>query len=236
MPASFDSNSTRTGIANLPLHYGKAPPWLFQRMVKLAREIVIAIVSEFSPDEVLRRLSDPFWFQAFGCVLGYDWHSSGVTTTLCGAVKEGIQRDFDRWFIKELNGELTVNLAWYVFGDKGFQSAEKSDEASEGFGNVLHGVKILLNQRKQNRFGNVLQSQDRWQENFIIPLDFEGKGACQSCRKYPAEDGKDICLKCKREADLGGRLPKAKYVSFFKDAKSGDIPVLDYSVTIGVNP
>jgi hypothetical protein len=86
MPAS-----RRTGIANLPLHYGKAPRWLFQRMVPLAREITIAIVSEYGADEMLRRLSHPYWFQAFGCVLGFDWHSSGVTTTLCGALKEGIK-------------------------------------------------------------------------------------------------------------------------------------------------
>ncbi len=81
----------RTGIANLPLHYGKVPPWLFERMSRLAREIVLAIATEFGNGEVLRRLSDPFWFQAFGCVLGYDWHSSGVTTTVCGALKEGIR-------------------------------------------------------------------------------------------------------------------------------------------------
>jgi hypothetical protein len=83
--------SARTGIANLPLHGGKAPKWLFNRMVPLAREITIAIVSEYGPDEMLRRLSHPYWFQAFGCVLGFDWHSSGVTTTLCGALKEGIK-------------------------------------------------------------------------------------------------------------------------------------------------
>jgi len=82
---------SKTGVANLPLHYGKAPPWLFQRMVKLAREITIVIVSEFGPSEMLRRMSHPYWFQAFGCVLGFDWHSSGVTTTLCGALKEGIK-------------------------------------------------------------------------------------------------------------------------------------------------
>ncbi len=81
----------RSGIAQLPLHGGKAPAWLFTRMVQLAREISIHIVSEFGPDEMLRRLSDPFWFQAFGCVLGFDWHSSGVTTTVTGAVKEGIR-------------------------------------------------------------------------------------------------------------------------------------------------
>jgi hypothetical protein len=82
---------SHTGIANLPLHYGKAPRWLFDRMVKLAREITIVIVADFGAEEMLRRLSHPYWFQAFGCILGFDWHSSGVTTTLCGALKEGIK-------------------------------------------------------------------------------------------------------------------------------------------------
>ncbi|GAB4256296.1 DUF763 domain-containing protein [Deferrisoma sp.] len=80
----------RTGTAQLPLHGGRAPRWLFERMVRLAREIVRLLVEEHGPAEVLRRLSDPFWFQAFGCVLGFDWHSSGVTTTVCGAVKEAL--------------------------------------------------------------------------------------------------------------------------------------------------
>ena len=85
--------SRHTGFASLPLHGGKAPAWLFGRMVRLSREIVIYLASEYGAHEVLRRLSDPFWFQAFGCVLGFDWHSSGVTTTVCGAVKEGLQGD-----------------------------------------------------------------------------------------------------------------------------------------------
>ncbi len=81
----------RTGYAHLPLHGGRAPRWLFQRMVKLAREIACHVVADYGPGEMLRRLSDPYWFQAFGCVLGFDWHSSGVTTTACGALKEGIK-------------------------------------------------------------------------------------------------------------------------------------------------
>src|SRR3989442_11367434 len=84
-----------TGYASLPLHGGKAPAWLFGRMVRLSREIIIYLSSEFGTRDVLQRLSDPFWFQAFGCVLGFDWHSSGVTTTVCSAVKEGL-RDVDR--------------------------------------------------------------------------------------------------------------------------------------------
>ena len=80
----------RTGTADLPLHGGKAPKYLFDRMSKLAPAIVEALVLEKGPGFVLERLSDPFWFQAFGCVLGFDWHSSGVTTTVCGALKVGL--------------------------------------------------------------------------------------------------------------------------------------------------
>jgi len=81
----------KTGTADLPLHYGKAPAWLFQRMKKLAREITIFIISEFGPEEMLNKLADPCWFQSLGCVLGFDWHSSGLTTTVCGSLKEGIK-------------------------------------------------------------------------------------------------------------------------------------------------
>jgi hypothetical protein len=83
---------TRRRLAELPLHSGSAPPWLFKRMVDLAGAIGTLIVRDAGPDELLRRLSDPFWFQAFGCVLGFDWHSSGVTTTVCGALKEAARR------------------------------------------------------------------------------------------------------------------------------------------------
>ncbi len=87
----------RTGTVTLPLHGGKAPGWLFSRMTRLSREILELMVSEYGPRTVLERVSDPLWFQALGCVLGFDWHSSGVTTTVCGALKEsikGIEKDF----------------------------------------------------------------------------------------------------------------------------------------------
>ncbi len=81
----------QTGTAQLPLHGGKAPAWLFQRMVRLGREILRLIIEDYGPREVLTRVSDPYWFQSLGCVLGFDWHSSGVTTTVCGALKEGLR-------------------------------------------------------------------------------------------------------------------------------------------------
>ncbi len=77
----------KRSVVNLPLHGGKAPKWLFQRMVKLTSGIVDIMLYEYDADEFLRRISDPYWFQAFSCVLGFDWHSSGTTTTTCGALK-----------------------------------------------------------------------------------------------------------------------------------------------------
>lgn len=83
----------RTGVAHLPLHGGRAPRWLFTRMTDLAEAILSVSVDELGTNATLRRFSDPFWFQAFSCVLGFDWHSSGTTTVTCGAVKEALSRE-----------------------------------------------------------------------------------------------------------------------------------------------
>ena len=99
------SAGKRTGYASLPLHGGKAPAWLFSRMVLLSREILTHMVEEYGTSEVLRRMSDPFWFQAFGCVLGFDWHSSGVTTTVCGAVKESLRDTGQEWGLFAVGGK-----------------------------------------------------------------------------------------------------------------------------------
>ena len=105
----------RSGIANLPLHYGKAPRWLFNKMVELSEKIVELIVLEQGSGELLRKLSDPYWFQAFGCVLGFDWHSSGLTTTALGALKVALSKR---------NGELGL----FIAGGKGKQAMKTPKE------------------------------------------------------------------------------------------------------------
>lgn len=92
-------------------------------MTRLAREVTIIIVRDFGPEEVLRRLADPHWFQAFGCVLGFDWHSSGLTTTLCGAIKEGIKG-------------LERDAGLFVAGGKG-RASRKTPQEVEGLGPSL---------------------------------------------------------------------------------------------------
>ena len=99
----------RTGVAELPLHPGKAPRWLFSRMVKLAGSIVDVLVLEWGEDELLGRLSDPFWFQAFSCVLGYDWHSSGTTTVTCGALKMALEPERHGIMVAGGKGKVSRN-------------------------------------------------------------------------------------------------------------------------------
>jgi hypothetical protein len=107
--------ANRTGSADLPLHGGSVPPWLVTRMASLGRVIVEAIVHHYGRDELLRRLAHPFWFQSFGAVMGMDWHSSGITTSVIGALKRGLS---------PLQGELGL----YVCGGRGRHSRRTPDE------------------------------------------------------------------------------------------------------------
>jgi hypothetical protein len=80
----------RSGIADLPLHSGRVPQWLAERMTKLGTAITETIIRDYGTSMLLSRLSDPFWFQALGAVMGMDWHSSGITTAVMGALKRGL--------------------------------------------------------------------------------------------------------------------------------------------------
>jgi len=104
----------RTAVAVLPLHGGKAPRWLFEKMKILSGQIIEAICIEFGPEEFLKKLSDPYWFQSFGSVVGFDWHSSGLTTTLTGAIKESLK-------------DKAFEIGVFVAGGKG-KTARKTPE------------------------------------------------------------------------------------------------------------
>ncbi|WP_271022626.1 DUF763 domain-containing protein [Rhizobium sp. RCAM05973] len=105
----------RTGKADLPLHGGRVPRWLGDRMTRLGAVITEAIVQHYGRDELLRRLANPFWFQSFGAVMGMDWHSSGITTSVLGALKRGLT---------PLSGELGI----HVCGGRGSHSRKTPDE------------------------------------------------------------------------------------------------------------
>src|SRR5579884_2069917 len=105
----------RAGSADLPLHNGRVPAWLAQRMAKLGAVITEAIILEYGRDEFLRRLAQPFWFQSFGAVMGMDWHSSGITTSVIGALKRGL-------------APRACELGLYVCGGRGKHSRQTPAE------------------------------------------------------------------------------------------------------------
>lgn len=125
----------RTGIATVPLDYGRCPRWLFERMRKLGRGIALAIVEEFGPEEFLRRLSNPVWFQSLGCVLGFDWNSSGLTVVTLGALKVGLFEIQDQLGIyvcggKKVSRETPKEIEAYGIS-RGFSFAPKLIYASK---------------------------------------------------------------------------------------------------------
>jgi uncharacterized protein len=105
----------RSGLADLPLHGGHVPAWLAERMTKLGTAIVETILLHYGHAELLSRLSDPFWFQALGSVMGMDWHSSGITTSVLGALKRGLN-------------PRAAELGLYVCGGRGKESRKTPDE------------------------------------------------------------------------------------------------------------
>lgn len=105
----------RSGFADLPLHSGYVPAWLAERMTRLGTAIVESILLQYGHSEVLSRLSDPFWFQAFGSVMGMDWHSSGITTSVMGALKRGLN-------------PRAAELGLHICGGRGKQSRKTPDE------------------------------------------------------------------------------------------------------------
>ena len=107
--------SRRSGTADLPLHGGRVPAWLGERMTRLGAVITQAVVHHYGREELLRRLAHPFWFQSFGAVMGMDWHSSGITTSVIGALKRGLT---------PLQGELGI----HVCGGRGQHSRKTPQE------------------------------------------------------------------------------------------------------------
>ena len=105
----------RSGVADLPLHGGRVPPWLATRMTLLGTAIAESVVHHYGQSELLTRLSDPFWFQALGSVMGMDWHSSGITTSVMGALKRGLN-------------ERAADLGIYICGGRGKHSRRTPDE------------------------------------------------------------------------------------------------------------
>lgn len=147
----------------MPLHSGRVPAWLRQRMTKLGTAVVEAIICHYGRSEVLTRLSDPYWFQAFGSVLGMDWHSSGITTSVMNALKLGIN-------------PISKELGLYVCGGRGAQSRKTPYELTDIADNTgLDGLGLVRASRLTAKVDNTA-IQDGFQlylHSFVLSEDGE---------------------------------------------------------------
>src|SRR4029078_4804508 len=148
----------RSGSADLPLHNGSVPKWLYERMAKLGFAITEAIIAEYGRKEFLSRISDPFWFQSFGAVMGMDWHSSGITTSVMGALKRAVNPH-------------SRELGFCICGGKGSFSKEAPAELlryAESTG--LNGNELVRSSKLSAKVDNTA-IQDGFQlytHNFIV--------------------------------------------------------------------
>jgi hypothetical protein len=166
----------RSGSADLPLHNGSVPKWLYERMARLGLAITEAIISEYGRQEFLTRISDPFWFQSFGAVMGMDWHSSGITTSVMGALKRSIN-------------PISKELGLYICGGKGKFSREAPKEL------ILVGEQTGLDGHELVRFSKLSAKvdntavQDGFQlyiHNFIVSSEGDWSVVQQGMREGDA--------------------------------------------------
>ncbi|MFC7526006.1 DUF763 domain-containing protein [Parapedobacter sp. GCM10030251] len=171
----------KSGTATLPLHYGHVPAWLADRMARLGLAITECILQDFGKQEYLKRLADPFWFQSLGCVLGMDWHSSGITTSVLGALKKSIN-------------PLSKELGIYICGGKGKHSKSTPQELSNySDRNGLDGAQLIRASKLVAKVDNTA-IQDGYQlylHAFVISNDGQWtvvqqgmKDADASARRY----------------------------------------------------
>lgn len=166
----------RSGSADLPLHNGYVPQWLYQRMAKLGFAITEAIITEYGRKDFLSRMSDPFWFQSFGAVMGMDWHSSGITTSVMGALKRAINPH-------------SKDLGIYICGGKGKYSKDAPKELlSVGMQTGLNGDELVRFSKLSAKVDNTAV-QDGFQlyiHNFIVSQEGDWSVVQQGMREGDA--------------------------------------------------
>jgi hypothetical protein len=151
----------RSGYADLPLHSGRVPPWLAGRMAALGGAISESIILDFGREEFLARLADPFWFQAFGCVLGMDWHSSGITTSVLSALKRALR-------------PKAAELGIYVCGGRGRSSLNTPAELTAvGEKTGLNATELVHASRLSARVDNnaIADGFQLYLHGFIVTAD-----------------------------------------------------------------
>ncbi|MDM8000258.1 MAG: type III-A CRISPR-associated protein Cas10/Csm1, partial [Dehalococcoidia bacterium] len=200
-----------------------------------SRSLFIQLITEVAAHRILRDLALP--------PTNMVMQSGGKFYLLLPNLKETeetvkrVQREVDEWLLKELGGEIALNLATVEFGHDGFKS-EGSKGA--GFGWVLGEINSRLQARKRQPFKEALQNSGAWKEHdFLRPTSFEGKQPCASCHRSPGQVGEApelLCERCHRDMKWGREIPSAKYIAFFANETTGDLSVLGYSASLWPKP
>ena len=191
-----------------------------------ARSLYVQLCSEVAAHRLLRQANLPLCLHALMNSGGRFYLLLPNLPDIKETLKE-TQRESDKWFLRELNGELSLNLASVEFGDSGF----KPEGHASGFGNALNHLASALNEQKQRRFAHSLIEKANWQESaFVLPDSYEGQGPCRSCHKFPQKE-EGLCQYCLLDQKVGSRLPQTKYIAFY-DSSEGMLPILDYSVSL----
>jgi len=193
-----------------------------------ARSLYVQLCCEVASHMVLRQLGLPIVIHTLLNSGGHFYLLLPNTKEVRTSIQD-TQKLIDAWFLKELNGELAIDLAVVPFGDEGFKTEK---DVGAGFGVVMKAANEQMDRIKKNRFANILQHNQRWQEKtFEIPVVYKGEDSCQSCRKFPQlKEG--LCSHCYSDRDIGKMLPETKYVTFYKDQHAGDIDILEYSLSL----
>jgi CRISPR-associated protein Csm1 len=196
-----------------------------------ARSLFVQLCCEIASHLILRKLSLPIGIHTI-MNSGGRFYLLLPNTSHTDEVIKAVQHITSEWFSKELNGELALNLSMVPFGEDGFRAG---GNGTGGFGSVLKEVNEALSLRKQRRFSELLQDTEGWiEDDFVLSADYQGKGPCASCRKFP-EDLEGLCKHCNLNKRIGAILPNARYLVFFESGQ-GDIPIFGCSVSVLDSP
>jgi len=196
-----------------------------------ARSLFVQLCCEVTSHLILRKLNLPINIHTI-MNSGGRFYLLLPNTDRTNEVIDEVQHITSEWFSKEINGELALNLSTVPFGEDDFKAGSNG---TGGFGNVLKEINEALNLRKQRRFADVLRSSDSWMESaFTLNTSYQGKDACHSCHKFPADIDR-LCVHCNLDKRIGARLPNARYIAFF-ESMQGDIPIFGCSVSVLGSP
>lgn len=192
-----------------------------------ARSLLIQLLGEVAAHKILVALD--LTFANIIMASGGKFYLLLPNTKAAGEVIRETQHEADQWLLKRFNGELGLNLASVTFGDEGFTTG---GDPIRGFGSILKALSDKLAARKQHRSVEAFSAVDGWDAGvFLLDVHFEGQQACRSCGKFPISQ-EDLCTHCYSDRELGKIIPEAKYIAFFADESTGEIPLLGYSASV----